>query len=37
MPTSENRPAPARRSVLVGGIYAMWGAIAAALGAPAFV
>jgi menaquinol-cytochrome c reductase iron-sulfur subunit len=37
MPASEDLPAPARRSVLVGAIYAMWGAIAAALGAPAFV
>ena len=37
MPTSEDRPAPGRRSVLIGGIYAIWGAIAAALGAPAIV
>ena len=39
VPTPEERrtPAPARRSVLVGAIYALWGAIAAALGVPAFV
>ena len=37
MPTSENRPAPARRTVLLGAVYAMWGGIAAALGVPAFV
>ena len=35
--TSEEIPAPGRRSVLVGGIYAMWGAIAGALGVPSIV
>ena len=37
VPTSEERPAPGRRSVLIGGIYALWGAIAAALAAPGIV
>ena len=37
IPTSEEPMAPARRSVLVGGIYALWGAISAVLGAPAVV
>ena len=37
IPTSEEPTAPARRSVLVGGIYAMWGAISAVLGEPAIV
>ena len=37
MPTTEESLGPVRRSVLVGGIYALWGAVAAALAAPAIV
>jgi menaquinol-cytochrome c reductase iron-sulfur subunit len=37
MPASEESPAPLRRTVLTGAIYAMWGAVAAALGVPAIV
>ena len=37
MPESKDLPEPARRTVLLGAVYAMWGGITAALGVPAFV